>query len=79
MSLISPEDLREFAGLETNVVMQKQTIAFHGGLPLLKWHLEQMFGGVILASDKAREKPMMKVTPEFDGIDKGHGRRCRGV
>jgi len=65
MSLVSPEDLREFAGLETNVVMQRQTIAFHGGLPLLTWHLEQMFGGVILESGKDGKKPMLKVFPSF--------------
>ena len=63
MSLVSPEDLREFAGLETNVVMQRQTLAFHGGLPLLKWHLKQMFGGVVLSSDKEGKKPMLKVKP----------------
>lgn len=61
MSLIAAEDLREFAGLETNVVMQRQTIAFHGGLPLLKWHLDQMFGGVILESGNEGRKPMFKV------------------
>jgi len=61
MSLVSPEDLREFAGLETNVVMQRQLISFHGGLPLLKWHLEQMFGGVILESGNDEKKAMFKV------------------
>jgi cleavage and polyadenylation specificity factor subunit 3 len=61
MSLVSPEDLREFAGLETNVVMERQTIAYHGGLPLLKWHLDQMFGGVILESGHETKKPMFKV------------------
>jgi cleavage and polyadenylation specificity factor subunit 3 len=62
MSLVSPEDLREFAGLETNVVMQRQLISFRGGLPLLKWHLEQMFGGVILESGDDEKKPMFKVS-----------------
>jgi len=61
MSLIAAEDLHEFAGLDTNVVMQRQTIAFHGGLPLLKWHLDQMFGGVIYESGKKGRKPMFKV------------------
>ena len=77
MSLIAAEDLREFAGLETNVVMQRQTIAFHGGLALLKWHLEQMFGGVIMGGHEGR-KPMFKVYPcELSNID--DGRRCRGL
>jgi cleavage and polyadenylation specificity factor subunit 3 len=61
MSLIAAEDLREFAGLDINVVMQRQIIAFHGGLALLKWHLDQMFGGVILESGNDGRKPMFKV------------------
>ena len=63
MSLIAAEDLREFAGLDTNVVMQRLTVAFHGGLPLVKWHLDQMFGGVILESGDHGKKPMFKVNP----------------
>lgn len=62
MSLVSPEDLREFAGLETNVVMQRLTVAFHGGKELLKWHLEQMFGGVIQENGKDGRKPMFKAS-----------------
>jgi hypothetical protein len=61
MSLVAPEDLREFAGLDTMVIMQRLTIAFHGGKELLKWHLEQMFGGVIQDSGKDGRKPMFKV------------------
>jgi len=65
MSLVAPEDLREFAGLETNVVMQRQTIAYHGGLPLLKWHLDNMFGGLMLESGHDSKKPMFKVCNPF--------------
>jgi len=65
MSLIAAEDLREFAGLDTNVVMQRLTVAFHGGLPLVKWHLDQMFGGVILESGDSGKKPMFKVCSLF--------------
>jgi cleavage and polyadenylation specificity factor subunit 3 len=61
MSLIAAEDLREFAGLDTNVVMQRQTISFHGGLGLLKWHLDQMFGGVISETGDGGRKPMFKI------------------
>jgi len=65
MSLVAPEDLREFAGLETNVVMQRQTVAYHGGLPLLKWHLDNMFGGLVLESRHDSKKPMFKVYNPF--------------
>jgi len=76
MSLIAAEDLREFAGLDITVVMQRQTIAFHGGLALLKWHLEQMFGGVILESGNEGRKPMFKVrTPEIQ-LTIGYGCCC---
>lgn len=61
MSLVAPEDLREFAGLDTMVIMQRLTIAFHGGKELLKWHLEQMFGGVIQDNGRDGRKPMFKV------------------
>jgi cleavage and polyadenylation specificity factor subunit 3 len=79
MSLIAAEDLREFAGLETNVVMQRQTIAFHGGLALLKWHLDQMFGGVILESGGEGKKPMFKVHFLLTILTKGNGSRCSGI
>ena len=69
MSLIAAEDLREFAGLDTNVVMQRLTVAFHGGLPLVKWHLDQMFGGVILESGDHGKKPMFKVRPSSSVAD----------
>lgn len=69
MSLIAAEDLREFAGLDINVVMQRQMIAFHGGLALLKWHLEQMFGGVILESGNEGRKPMFKVVLSYMPTD----------
>jgi Pre-mRNA 3'-end-processing endonuclease polyadenylation factor C-term len=65
MSFMAPEDLREFAELETTMVMQRQTISFHGGLPLLKWHLDQMFGGVILESAHDGTKPVIKVSHRF--------------
>lgn len=73
MSLVSPEDLREFAGLETNVVMQRLTIAFHGGKELLKWHLEQMFGGIIQENGKDGRKPMFKVNGLQSKLMTGHG------
>jgi cleavage and polyadenylation specificity factor subunit 3 len=80
MSLIAAEDLREFAGLDTNVVMQRQTIAFHGGVALLKWHLDQMFGGIIFESGNEGRKPMFKVLPVFEtSLRIGYGCSCRGI
>ena len=79
MSLVSPEDLREFAGLETNVVMQRLTIAFHGGKELLKWHLEQMFGGIIQENGKDGRKPMFKVNGLQSKLMTGYGCGCCSI
>ena len=75
MSLIAAEDLREFAGLDTNVVMQRQSVAFHGGPALLKWHLDQMFGGIIVETGHEERKAMFKALPTIEETNIGNG--CR--
>jgi cleavage and polyadenylation specificity factor subunit 3 len=45
-TLLSPSDLRDFAGLATCVVTQRQSIALNIGWDLLRWHLEGLFGRV---------------------------------
>jgi cleavage and polyadenylation specificity factor subunit 3 len=47
MSLMAPEDLREYAGLTTTTVICKQRIRLSAaGIDLIKWGLEGMFGTV---------------------------------
>ena len=45
-TLLDPRDLRDFAGLTTCVVTQRQKIALGVGWDLVRWHLEGMFGKV---------------------------------
>ncbi|KIM78904.1 hypothetical protein PILCRDRAFT_75071 [Piloderma croceum F 1598] len=45
-TLLDPRDLRDFAGLSTCVVTQRQKIVLGVGWELVRWHLEGMFGGV---------------------------------
>jgi cleavage and polyadenylation specificity factor subunit 3 len=45
-TLLDPRDLRDFAGLSTCVVTQRQKLALTVGWDLIRWHLEGMFGGV---------------------------------
>jgi hypothetical protein len=45
-TLLSPNDLRDFAGLATCVVTQRQSVALNIGWELLRWHLEGLFGRV---------------------------------
>ncbi len=47
MSLMAPEDLREYAGLNTTTIMCKQRITLSAaGIDLIKWALEGTFGAI---------------------------------
>lgn len=57
LSLMAPEDLREYAGLTTTTMVCKQRIQLSAaGIDLIKWGLEGTFG-------KIDELPEMKVKP----------------
>lgn len=57
LSLMAPEDLREYAGLTTTTMICKQRIQLSAaGIDLIKWGLEGTFG-------KIDELPEMKVKP----------------
>ncbi|KAF5348747.1 hypothetical protein D9758_006830 [Tetrapyrgos nigripes] len=45
-TLLDPRDLRDFAGLSTCTVNQKQRIALGVAWDLVRWHLEGMYGSV---------------------------------
>ncbi|KAF5351858.1 hypothetical protein D9756_007708 [Leucocoprinus leucothites] len=45
-TLLDPRDLRDFAGLTTCSVTQRQRIVLGVGWELVRWHLEGMFGTV---------------------------------
>lgn len=51
-TLLDPRDLRDFAGLSTCVLVQRQKIVLGVGWHLVKWHLEGMFGSVEEGLDK---------------------------
>ncbi len=47
MSLMAPEDLREYAGLTTTTIMCKQRMNLSAaGIELIKWALEGTFGSI---------------------------------
>jgi cleavage and polyadenylation specificity factor subunit 3 len=63
LSLMAPEDLREYAGLTTTVVMCKQRIRLSAaGIDLIKWALEGTFGSIeeIEAFRDAGQEPLSK-------------------
>ena len=46
MSLMAPEDLREYAGLTTTTIMCKQRVTLNAGVEMIKWALEGVFGSI---------------------------------
>ncbi|KXN90836.1 Endoribonuclease YSH1 [Leucoagaricus sp. SymC.cos] len=51
-TLLDPRDLRDFAGLTTCTLTQRQNIVLGVGWELVRWHLEGMFGTVEEGLDK---------------------------
>ncbi|KAH0559492.1 endoribonuclease ysh1 [Trichoglossum hirsutum] len=56
MSLMAPEDLREYAGLTTTTITCKQRLSLSAaGIELVKWALEGMFGSVEVMFEELRQ------------------------
>ena len=51
-TLLDPRDLRDFAGLTTCIVTQRQKVVLTVGWDLVRWHLEGMYGRVEEGVDK---------------------------
>jgi len=51
-TLLDPRDLRDFAGLSTCTLTQRQMVTLGVGWELVRWHLEGMFGSVEEGVDK---------------------------
>ncbi|KAI8450440.1 beta-lactamase-like protein, partial [Phakopsora pachyrhizi] len=50
-TLLSPADLREYTGLSTSTILQKQKIPINVGWETVKWHLSGMYGGIVEGLD----------------------------
>ncbi|KAG7449534.1 Metallo-hydrolase oxidoreductase [Guyanagaster necrorhizus] len=64
-TLLDPRDLRDFAGLSTCTVTQRQKIALGVRWGLVRWHLEGMYGHVEEGLDKDGV-PTMRVMGAID-------------
>ncbi|KAF8556151.1 Metallo-hydrolase/oxidoreductase [Imleria badia] len=51
-TLLDPRDLRDFAGLSTTILTQRQKVLLGVGWDLVRWHLEGMYGSVEEGQDK---------------------------
>ena len=65
LSLMAPEDLREYAGLNTTVITCKQRLVLStAGVDLIKWALESTFGHI-------EELPSTDTKVELNGKSEG--------
>jgi cleavage and polyadenylation specificity factor subunit 3 len=60
-TLLDPRDLRDFAGLSTTIVTQRQRVVLGVRWDLVRWHLEGMYGSVEEGMDK-NGVPTMRVS-----------------
>ncbi|KAG0149819.1 hypothetical protein CROQUDRAFT_653097 [Cronartium quercuum f. sp. fusiforme G11] len=45
-TLLAPSDLREYTGLSTSTIFQRQTLVISVGWETVRWHLKGMYGGI---------------------------------
>ncbi|KAF8588696.1 Metallo-hydrolase/oxidoreductase [Ramaria rubella] len=64
-TLLDPRDLRDFTGLSTCVITQRQKVAIGVGWQLVQWHMEGMFGSVEVGADKS-SVPTMRIMGAVD-------------
>ncbi|KAL9100951.1 MAG: hypothetical protein Q9163_003736 [Psora crenata] len=75
MSLMAPEDLREYAGLTTTTIVCKQRITLSAaGINLIRWALEGTFGAIEEVNIKS--KPVAHCTTKVNGTDPEHGQEA---
>ncbi|KAH7635717.1 beta-lactamase-like protein [Sordaria sp. MPI-SDFR-AT-0083] len=72
MSLMAPEDLKEYAGLTTTTIACKQRLRLSAaGIDLIKWGLESTFGGIEeLPNEVKAKRELVNVKSENGGDTK---------
>lgn len=55
LNLMKVDDVREYAGLTSTIVKERQTIRVDAGRDLIQWHLSQMFGYIEILIDDEEE------------------------
>jgi cleavage and polyadenylation specificity factor subunit 3 len=62
LTLMAPEDLKEYAGLTTTTITFKKRLFCSAGVDLIRWGLEGMFGGI------------KQISPSANGALKSNGK-----
>ncbi|GAA6060101.1 hypothetical protein JCM10212_003509 [Sporobolomyces blumeae] len=64
-TLLSPADLRDFTGLSTSVILQRQRLRLSVSWDLVRWHLQGMYGKIIEGRD-GEGVPTMRIMQTVD-------------
>ncbi|GAA5844005.1 hypothetical protein JCM3766R1_004042 [Sporobolomyces carnicolor] len=64
-TLLSPADLRDFTGLSTSVILQRQRVKLSVSWDLVRWHLEGMYGKIVEGRDQ-EGVPTMRIMQTVD-------------
>ena len=64
-TLLDPRDLKDFTGLSTTIISQRQKVVLGVGWELVRWHLEGMFGKVAEGFDSDGIPTMRVRTSKF--------------
>ena len=64
-TLLDPKDLKDFTGLSTSVITQRQTIPIGVDWSVVRWYLEGMYGEAEEGADQ-EGRPTLTVSP-FQG------------
>ncbi|KAI9730273.1 MAG: endoribonuclease ysh1 [Cirrosporium novae-zelandiae] len=71
LSLMAPDDLREYAGLTTTTIMCKQRLTLRAaGIELIRWALEGTFGAIEEIGDSKKSNGEIQVNG--NGVSHGH-------
>lgn len=66
-TLLDPKDLKDFTGLGTSTITQKQAVPIGVDWAVIRWHLEGMYGEV--EESKEGERETLTVSAGKDGTD----------
>lgn len=78
LSLMAPDDLREYAGLTTTVVTCRQKVPMSvAGVGLVRWSLEGMFGGVVNIEDDDEDDEREDIPQEEEDTDTDGGEKSK--
>jgi cleavage and polyadenylation specificity factor subunit 3 len=64
-TLLDPKDLKDFTGLSTSTIVQKQSIPIGVDWSVVRWHLEGMYGEIEEGTDDEERQNITVSTMQY--------------